>query len=39
MILKRNYLGIEISEEYCKLAQQRVDTLQSNVLKEFKNKF
>ena len=38
-ILKRNYLGIEISEEYCKLAQQRVDTLQSNVLKEFKNKF
>jgi len=27
--LNRNYIGIDISEEYCKIAQQRVDSVQS----------
>ena len=35
--LSRNYVGIDISEDYCKLSKQRVDKLQTNVIQGFKN--
>ena len=36
-ILGRNYIGIEISKEYCELARQRIKMAQTNMLKNFKN--
>jgi len=36
-ILKRNYIGIDISKEYCEIAKQRIDLLQTNMIKGFKN--
>ena len=36
-ILGRSYVGIDISEEYCALARQRIEARQTNMLKEFKN--
>ena len=36
-ILKRNYVGIDISEEYCNLTKKRIKHLQTNMLENFKN--
>ncbi len=36
--LNRNYIGIDISQEYCELSKQRVDILETNVVSGFKNK-
>ena len=36
-ILGRNYVGIDVSEEYCKLARRRIEANQTNMLKNFKN--
>lgn len=36
-VLDRNYIGIDISEEYCKLSKVRLDSLQTNVIAGFKN--
>ena len=36
-ILKRQYIGIDISEEYCQLARERIDMLQTNMIEGFKN--
>lgn len=35
--LKRRYIGIDISEEYCDLSRARIRTLQTNLRKGFKN--
>ena len=36
-LLGRKYLGIDLSREYCELAEQRIATLQSNLTPGFKN--
>jgi len=36
-ILGRRYVGIDISEEYCELARERIKNLQSNMVNGFKN--
>ena len=37
-ILERDYIGIDISSEYCKLSRKRIDKLQSNMIDGFKNR-
>ena len=37
-LLGRNYLGIDLSEEYCGLCRERLATMQTNLLPDFKNK-
>lgn len=36
-ILKRKYIGIDISEKYCDIAKERIKSMQSNMVKGFKN--
>ena len=36
-ILKRNYVGIDISDDYCNLAKKRIHYMQTNMLENFKN--
>ena len=36
-ILNRQYIGIDISSEYCQLARKRIQLLQSNMADNFKN--
>lgn len=36
-ILERHYVGIDISKEYCALARERIKTLQTNMIDDFKN--
>jgi len=36
-VLGRNFVGIDISEEYCDLSQQRLDYHQTNLVEGFKN--
>lgn len=36
--LNRNYIGIDISKEYCQLSKDRVNILETNVIEGFKNK-
>ena len=36
-VLGRDYVGIDISEEYCELSRNRVSMLQTNLLPNFKN--
>ena len=36
-LLGRNYIGIDVSEEYCALANKRIKTMQSNLVSGFKN--
>ena len=36
-VLNRNYIGIDISKEYCELSRARVKVLETNVLSGFKN--
>ena len=34
-LLERNYVGIDISKEYCDIAKERVKTLETNVVNDF----
>ncbi len=36
-LLQRNYVGIDLSPAYCQLAQQRIASMQSNLVHGFKN--
>ena len=36
-VLGRNYVGVDISKDYCNLSQSRVNSLQTNVVEGFKN--
>ena len=36
--LKRNYIGIDISPEYCQLSKDRVEILETNMVDGFKNR-
>ena len=36
-ILNRDYIGIDISSDYCKLARKRIQLLQTNMIDGFKN--
>ncbi len=36
-LLDRKYIGIDISAEYCALAKERIDSMQSNLVAGFKN--
>lgn len=36
-LLERNYIGIDISQQYCDLSRERINRMQSNLVHGFKN--
>ena len=36
-VLKRNYIGIDVSRQYCELAAARIAAMQTNIVRGFKN--